>query len=546
MKTKYIFVVGGVISGLGKGITSASIGRLLKDTGFKVTNVKFDAYVNVDAGTMNPTEHGEVFVTADGMETDQDVGNYERFLSCELSKDNYGTTGQIYSSLISKERNLEFGGKCVEVVPHVPLEIIDRIKNAAKKNKAEVVIIEVGGTVGEYQNILFLEAARMLKCQNPGDVAVLLVSYAPVPKMLGEMKTKPTQYASRSLNETGIQADFIVCRGDYELDEPRKEKIALLCNMESAKDIFSAPNVDNIYKVPIMLYKQGLLNRITKKLRLKKNKTDLSKWNDFISRVSKNKPTLNIGVVGKYFHTGSFILSDVYISVIEAIKHAGWHNGVDIKLTWIDSEQFEKNKKNLNMLSEFSGIVVPGGFGTRGVNGIIAAIEYARVNKIPYLGLCYGMQLASIEFARNVAGIREATTQEISLKDNENCVIHIMSDQEKKMLSNAYGGTMRLGNYPTKIKKGTHAYDVYKKELVNERHRHRYEFNNKFKDILEKNGLIISGTSPEGKIVEIVELNKKDHPFFVGVQFHPEFKSWPLKPHPLFAGFIKAAKNKTT
>lgn len=542
MKIKYIFIVGGVISGLGKGITSASIARLLKDAGYKVTNIKIDAYVNVDAGTMNPTEHGEVFVTSDGMETDQDIGNYERFLEQELSSINYATTGQIYQSLINKERNMQFGGKCVEVVPHVPLEIIEKINNAAIKNNAEIIIIEIGGTVGEYQNILFIEAARMLKYNNPSDVLVGLVSYVPIPNSLGEMKTKPTQYASRTLNETGIQADFIMCRGQKELDIPRKERIALLCNMINKKDIFSLPDADNIYKVPFVLYKQGIIERIINKLKLKKNKVNLSKWNKLIKKINQKKSIIKIGIIGKYFQTGDYILSDVYVSVIEAIKHAGWENNVDIKLSWIDSTQFEKDRKKLKQLSELAAIIVPGGFGTRGVEGIINAINYIRVNKIPYLGICYGMQLATIEYARNIAGIKNINTQEITGRSNE--IIHIMPDQEKKLLKNAYGGTMRLGDFSTVLKKNTNSYKAYKKEKIIERHRHRYEFNNKYLEKLEKSGLIIAGTSPDKKIVEIIELPAKNHPFFVGVQFHPEFKSYPTKAHPLFKELIKTALQK--
>jgi len=545
MKTKYIFIVGGVISGLGKGITSASIGRLLKDTGYRVTNMKIDAYVNVDAGTMNPTEHGEVFVTGDGMETDQDIGNYERFLDQELTKVNYTTTGQIYQSLLDKERNLEFDGKCVEVVPHVPLEIIEKINYCAKKNNAEIAIIEIGGTVGEYQNILFIEAARMLKVQNPDDVIVALVSFMPVPRTLGEMKTKPTQYASRTLNESGIQADLIICRAERAIDELRKQKIALLCNIYSKEDIFSAPDLKNIYEVPSVLAKQGIISRIVKKLKLNKKKTDSRKWDQFLALAHKNKPVINIAMVGKYFHSGKFILSDVYISVIEAIKHAAWAQGFEPKLTWQDSEEFETDPNKLNILNNFDAIVVPGGFGSRGVEGIISAIGYARTNKIPFLGLCYGMQLAVVEFARNVAKLPQAHTVEFNQK-SKYPVIHIMSDQEKKMLVHNYGGSMRLGNYPAKLAKNSLSLEAYKKENIIERHRHRYEFNNKYRKKLINHGLIIAGTSPDEKIVEIVELSRETHPYFVGVQFHPEFKSHPQKPHPLFFNLIKKAGESKT
>lgn len=543
-KPRYIFVVGGVISGLGKGITAASIGRMLEDCGFRVTNVKIDAYVNVDAGTMNPTEHGEVFVTRDGLETDQDLGNYERFLGRELTGDNYATTGQIYQSLIKKERNLEFGGKCVEVVPHVPQEIIAKIDNAASKDKAEIVIVEIGGTVGEYQNILFIEAARMLKYKNPDNVLIALVSFLPVPNTLGEMKTKPTQYASRTLNETGIQADILICRGSQKLDKPRTDRLSLLCNMRSKKDIFSAPDVDNVYMVPLIFEKQGMAERIIDKLKLNKSKCNFSKWNKMLKVALKKKKKIKIGIVGKYFSNGQFVLSDVYISVIEAIKHGGWANDVDVELDWVNAEEFEKDSKNVKKLDKYDGIVVPGGFGNRGIEGIIRAIKYARENKIPYLGLCYGMQLATIEFARNVAKIKDACTGEIDEK-GKNQVIHIMPDQEKKMLKNDYGGTMRLGEYPAKLKKGSISYRAYKKAKIKERHRHRFEFNNKYRDKLKKHGLVIAGTSPDDHIVEIIELTSDKHPFFVGVQFHPEFKSWPTKSHPLFTEFIKMAKTLT-
>lgn len=555
-RTKYIFVVGGVISGLGKGIAAASIAKLLQARGLKVSNIKIDAYVNIDAGTMNPIEHGEVFVTDDGMETDQDIGNYERFLGHKLSRINYFTTGQIYKSVIDRERNLGYHGKCVEVVPHIPLEVIGRIKNVAKHDKAEVVIIEIGGTVGEYQNILFLEAGRMLRFSNPKDVLFVLVSYLPIPSKLGEMKTKPTQTAAKTLNSAGIQADFILGRGEKPLDKPRKEKLSWLCNMHT-EDIISAPDVDNIYKVPLNFKEEKLDEKILKKLHLKDSHKDLKDWRALIEKILGIKKKVKIAMVGKYFTTGGFTLTDSYISVIEAIKHASWENNVIPELTWIDAEQFDPTSprfrgiKQVEELKNYDGIVVPGGFGSRGVEGIIEAIKFARVNKIPYLGLCYGMQMAVVEFARNVCNMKQANTTEIDSK-TKYPVVALMDEQIKKMNAKIYGGTMRLGAYPCKITDNTLAHNAYKnitpfgkaqgKNLVIfERHRHRYEFNNEYREMLEDKGLVLSGVSPDNKLVEIIELNKKEHPFFVGVQFHPEFNSQPLKPHPLFQKFIKAS-----
>ncbi len=541
MKTpKFIFIVGGVISGLGKGIAAASLAKLLQARGYKVSNIKIDAYVNVDAGTMNPVEHGEVFVTKDGLETDQDIGNYERFTGRILSKINYATTGQIYKTVIDKERNLEYKGKCVEVVPHIPLEVIDRLKKVAKMDKADIVIVEIGGTVGEYQNVLFLEAGRMLRFENPKDVLFVLVSYLPIPSNLGEMKTKPTQTAVRTLNSAGIQPDFILARGAKTLDNPRKEKISFLCNMRP-EDVVSAPDVNNIYEIPFNFQKENFDKHILAKLGLAQNKSDLTDWRELINKINSTKNGIKIAVVGKYFGTGKFTLSDSYISVIEAIKHASWANNVKPELEWVDSQKFENDPKSISILANYDAIVVPGGFGTRGVEGIIKAIEFARTNKIPYLGLCYGMQMAAIEFARHVCKLKNASSTKIDPK-TKYPIIDLMSDQLKNLNKKIYGGTMRLGTYDCKLAKNTIAKSVYKKEMISERHRHRYEFNNKFKLILQKKGLIFSGTSPDGRLVEIIELSQKTHPYFIACQFHPEFQSTPLKPHPLFMGLIKAGK----
>jgi len=536
--TKYIFVTGGVISGVGKGIASASIGKILQSRGFEVTAMKIDPYVNVDAGTMNPTEHGEVFVLDDGTECDQDMGNYERFLDRNLSRANYMTTGSIYLEVIQKERRMEYKGKCVEVVPQVPMAIIDKLNSAAKQVKADFVIVEIGGTVGEYQNILFLEAVRMLKSKKSSDVLLVLVSLLPtLPGGGNEIKSKPTQYAVRTLNAAGLQPDIIIGRASIPLDNKRKQTISLNCNID-IKDIISAPNVSDIHEIPLNFEKDDLSNRILRKLHTRPRKHDLAEWKKLVFTKETKKP-VKIGIVGKYFGSGNFVLTDSYISVLEAIRHAAIANRVKAEIDWIDAEEFEKKPKLIApTIKKYDGIVVPGGFGSRGVEGKIAAIKYAREGKIPFLGLCYGMQLATIEFARNVCGLKRANTTEIDPK-TPYPVIHIMPEQEKKMLKSDYGGTMRLGAYPCKVVSDTKTCDAYKTKLISERHRHRFEFNNKYRDILTKKGLVIAGTSPDDLLVEIIEL--KNHPFFIASQFHPEFKSRPLRPHPLFLEFIKAA-----
>ncbi len=537
-KTKYIFVVGGVLSGVGKGIAVGSIGRILIDRGLRVSAMKIDPYINVDAGTMNPVEHGEVFVTEDGDETDQDIGNYERFLNTDVTSLNYMTTGRVYLSVIQKERGMKYKGHCVQVVPHIPLEVVDRIKKAADHSQAEVMIIEVGGTVGEYENILFLEAARMMKLDNPDDVVFVLVSYLPVPGHLGEMKTKPTQHAARALNNSGIQPDFIIARGREELDKPRREKLAYFCWLRSQDDVISAPDVENIYDVPAVFERQQFSQLLAKRLHLRLKKKPRSAWDSFVKSVHTAKRAVKIAVVGKYFGTGQYTLSDSYISVIEAIKHAAYSQGAKPELTWIDSETYEQNPQAVHELSHFDGVIVPGGFGTRGIEGIMLAIRFARERHIPYLGLCYGMQLASIEFARNILGLTGAHTVECK-PDSPYLVINVNTTQAKNIADNRYGGTMRLGAYRCLLKKGSLAHKLYKADEISERHRHRYEFNNEFRTQMEAAGLQVAGVNPETDLVEIVEL--KGHPYFVGTQFHPEFNSRPLDPHPLFVGLVKAA-----
>ena len=543
---KYIFVVGGVISGVGKGVTASSIGRILSDRGQKVTSIKIDPYINVDAGTMNPVEHGEVFVLDDGYECDQDMGNYERFLDTTLTNTNYMTTGRVYESIIHKERNLEYGGACVQVVPHIPLEVIHRIEESRAKADANVVVIEIGGTIGEYENILFLEAARIMKLRNPENVFFVVVSYLPVPNNLGEMKTKPTQHAVRTLNSSGIQPDIIVARSKMPLDKKRKEKISLFCNVPEER-VISAPDCSSIYDIPINFEKEGLGDIICKALGLSCSivpNESTKKWEKFAKSAHNHKKEVNIAIVGKYFATGDFTLSDSYLSVIEAIKYSAYVAGVKPILTWISSTDFEKDPKTIKKLSKYDGIIVPGGFGSRGIEGIIKTIEYARKNKMPYFGLCYGMQLLVIEYARNILGLKKANTREID-SSSPDLVIDIMEDQKEKVNNKDMGGSMRLGAYPAVLKKGTIANKAYGIDKISERHRHRYEVNNLYKEKLEKAGLVFSGMSPDGNLCEIAELPQSKHPFFLGTQFHPEFKAHPLSPHPLFTAFIKSCiKNK--
>jgi CTP synthase len=527
------------MSGVGKGITAASVGQILQCRGYKVSAVKMDPYINIDAGTMNPIEHGEVFVTEDGDETDQDLGNYERFLNTNIYKINYMTTGRIYQSVISKERNLEYKGKCVQVVPHIPMEIRDRIQKAVEKTGAEIMIIEIGGTVGEYENLLFLEAARVMKLYHPKDVLTIMVSYLPIPHMIGEMKTKPTQHAVRSLQGAGIQPDLLVARSEKPLDMHRKEKLAINCNV-AIEDVISAPDAESIYDIPLNFEKDNISSRILEKLNLPVRHKEIQNeaWKKMVSAIKHPKHSVEIGIVGKYFSSGDFSLTDSYISVIEAIKHAGVSNLTKVNLHWINAEDVEKD--GVKILKGLDGIIVPQGWGGRGSEGKIATIKYCREKGVPYFGLCYGMQMAVIEFARNVAGLKDANSAECNPKTS-NPVIHIMPGQEKIIAEKGYGGTIRLGGWPCQIQAGTHLAKAYakftQKTVVSERHRHRYEFNNDYRTMFENLGLVIAGTSPDGLIVEAIEL--KNHPFFIGVQFHPEYISRPLAPHPLFVEFVK-------
>lgn len=533
---KFIFVVGGVMSGVGKGVAAASIGRILQSKGYRVSAIKIDPYINIDAGTMNPTEHGEVFVTEDGDETDQDIGNYERFLNQNIYSDNYMTTGRVYQTVIERERNLGYHGKCVEVVPHIPEEIIRRINNAAKKSDAEIMMVEIGGTVGEYQNLLFLEAARMMKMQNFHDVLFILVSFLPVPGKLGEMKTKPTQYAIRTLNSAGIQADFVLCRAEQAIDKERKQKIAVNGGL-FPDHIISAPDVDSIYDIPINFEAEHLGEKILKQFGWSPRQIGgLEEWKEFVARSKAAQKIVKIGICGKYFKTGDFVLKDSYISVIEAIKHAAGVNGVQTEIQWLNAEVYEEDASKLIELSQFDGVIVPGGFGGRGVEGKIKVIRYLRENKILFFGLCYGLQLATIEFVRNVCGLSGATSEEID-QNSEHKVIHIMPDQIQNINQGKYGATMRLGAYPCVLDERSICYNAYREKQIFERHRHRYEVNNAYRDIMEQKGLLLAGLSPDRRLVEAIEL--PGHPFFVATQFHPEFKSRPIVGHPLFNAFIK-------
>lgn len=540
--TKFIFVSGGVISGIGKGITSSSIGAILKAKGFSVSPVKVDMYLNQDAGTIRPQEHGEVWVTKDGIETDQDLGHYERFIGENIMRANYITTGQIYAEVLRKERAFEYKGEDVEAIPHVTDEIIRRWETAGKGY--DFCLIELGGTVGEYQNGIFFEATRIMKLRDPHTVFHIHVAYLPIPSYLGEMKSKPVQQSVRVLNSMGIEPDIVVGRSEVPIDDRRKERVALFCNV-SKDHVLSNPDVSSIYEVPVILENQHAGEIILQKFGIKARKQDLRQWKQLVHTIKTVKKEVHIAVVGKYFGVGKFQLADSYVSVIESIKHAAWANKVKPVMHWISSLDVEKQGAKA-VLGKYDGIVVPGGFGSRGTEGMILAIQYAREHKVPYLGLCYGMQMATIEFARNVAKLKNANTTEVD-ENSPYPVIHIMPDQAKKMLNREYGASMRLGGWDCVLTRKTLTEKCYLecgvikktgKPKINERHRHRYEFNNEYREQLENAGLVVSGTTPDGQLVEIIEL--KDHPFFIGSQFHPEFQSRPLAPHPLFYGFMKA------
>jgi len=537
--TNYIIVTGGVVSGLGKGITTASIGKILKLHGYKVTAIKIDPYMNCDAGTLRPTEHGEVWVTEDGGEIDQDLGHYERFLDINIPKCHNITTGQVYGAVIEKERKGKYLGKTVQPIPHVTDEIKRRIRKPSQDGSFDFVIVEIGGTVGDYENVLFLEAVRQMKLEGD-DIIFVHVTYVPVLDSLGEAKTKPTQHSVKLLREIGIQPDFIITRSKAALDDVRREKIAMFCNVHE-DEVISNSNVDNVYSVPLLFEEQELSKKILHKLDLRKNYNNMKTWEIFIKKLKRLDKKITIGIVGKYFDIGTSQLSDSYISVIEAVKHAAWNNNLEAKIKWIDSKIFEKDLKKLSTLNKLDGIIVPGGFGLSGVQGKIDTIKYAREKGIPYLGLCLGMQLAVVEYAQNVCNLKDAHSKEID-KKAQHPVIDFIPDQVNIIRESRYGATMRLGAYPAVLKKDSLVHKLYGKNKVSERHRHRYEVNPKYIEVLEGKGLVFSGRSPDGVLMEFMEL--QDHPYFVATQAHPEFKSRPMKPSPLFDGLIKAAKKR--
>ncbi len=535
----YIIITGGVVSGLGKGITTASIGKILQLHGYSVTAMKIDPYINYDAGTLRPTEHGEVWVTEDGGEIDQDLGHYERFLDINIPKYHNITTGQVFNTVIEKERNGKYLGKTVQPIPHVTDVIKQRIKRPAKEAKYDFILVEIGGTVGDYENVLFLEAVRQMK-QEGERVVFVHVTYVPMLDALGEAKTKPTQHSVKLLREIGIQPDFIITRSEKTLDGVRREKIAMFCNVHE-DDVISNEDVDNVYAVSLLFEKQDFCKKILRKLNLRKDRNNLASWEKFIKKIRRLKNPVTIGIVGKYFDIGTSQLSDSYISVIEAVKHAAWNNNMKPDIKWIDSKIFEKDERKLKELEKLDGIIVPGGFGLSGIEGKIATIHYAREHDIPYLGLCLGMQLAVVEYARNVCGMKGANTTEVD-KKTPYPVIDFIPEQVKVIRESRYGATMRLGAYPALLKKGSVIQKLYNKNKVFERHRHRYEVNPEFVGALEERGLVFSGKSPDGVLMEFMEL--PNHPYFVGTQAHPEFKSRPLKPAPLFHGLIRAAAKR--
>jgi CTP synthase len=549
--SKYIFVSGGVISGIGKGITSASIAFLLKSQGLKITMIKADPYLNVDAGTMNPLEHGETFVLEDGFETDMDIGTYERFVNESFSRPNSMTCGAVLDQVIKDERSLAYDGKWVSLDYHVPDEIIHWIEKVAKKSKADVTVIEIGGTVGEIGNSIFLEANKIMKARYGEDVLHVHLSYLPLPPTLGEMKSKPVQISTQLLNKHGILPDFLIARSEQGIDDVRAEKLSTYC-LVPKENIVSAPDVNNIYQVPVNYSKFDIGQKIIKKLNLKTKPTDMfQKWSVKMKNIREIEKELKIGVVGKYFKSGKFDLKDSYVSVLEALNHACWEQGYKANVKWFVADDLDE-KKLKEELKEMDGVIVPQGWGSRGAEGKIRAIQVIREEKIPYLGLCYGMQMAVIEYARNVLGFKGANSEEVELKTKDP-VIHLMEDQKSNIENGTYGGTIRLGAWPCKVKEGSRLEEQYKNygnelfdslPVVQERHRHRYEFNNEYRDRFEKAGLVLSGKSPDDMLVEAIELPKKVHPFFIGTQYHPELKTRFLAPHPLFMGFVKACSEE--
>jgi CTP synthase len=527
---KYIFITGGVVSSLGKGIASASIGKLLEERGLKVTIIKCDPYINVDPGTMNPFQHGEVYVTDDGAETDLDLGHYERFTNAKLTKDNNITTGKIYHSVISKERRGDYLGKTVQIIPHITDEIKNSIKKVGSERNTDIVIVEIGGTVGDIEGLPFLEAIRQLRLELGRGYAVSIhVTLVPLIRSAGEIKTKPTQHSVGKLREIGIIPDILLCRTEKRLTKEAREKIALFCNVDK-EAVIPAIDVKSIYEVPVYFKREGLDRLIVRTLNIKCDEGTLTDWkNTVVNRVKSPGKTVSIAVVGKYI-----TLQDAYKSIYEALAHGAIANDARLAIKRVDSEDIEKNGVD-KYLEGAQGILVPGGFGHRGIEGKIEAARYARTNKVPFFGICLGMQTAVVEFARNVCGMKNADSTEFD-KDTKYPVISLLEEQKKVKKK---GATMRLGLYDCALKKGTNAYRAYKKEKIAERHRHRYEFNNEYRDRMRKSGMVFSGINPKTNLVEIIEL--EDHPWFVACQFHPEFRSKPDKPHPLFRDFIRSS-----
>ena len=538
MRTKFIIITGGVLSSLGKGLSAASIGALLEARGLTITFLKFDPYINVDPGTMNPFQHGEVYVTDDGAETDLDLGHYERYTHAMMSKKNNCTTGKIYDTVIAKERRGDYLGGTVQVIPHITDEIKKRIFDLT--DDQDLVIVEVGGTVGDIESLPFLEAVRQLKGDvGKENICYIHVTLVPYIETAGELKTKPTQHSVKALREIGIQPDIILCRTKYDLTEAVKSKIALFCNVE--KDaVITAKDVETIYEVPLKFHKEGLDEKIVDLLNIWTKKPDLLKWEEIVYNIKHPEKEVTIGIVGKYVD-----LKESYKSLGEALVHGGLANKALVNIKYIDSEALEKDNSIIKMFSELNGILVPGGFGSRGIEGKIKAIQFAREKKVPFFGICLGMQLAVVEFGRNKIHLNDCNSQEFNQK-TAHPVIYLLEqwkDQrnllQKRSFNSDKGGTMRLGAYPCFLNENTFSFNAYQKKEISERHRHRYEFNNRYLELYEKHGMIIAGRSPDNDLVEIVEI--KDHPWFVGCQFHPEFKSKPWKPHPLFREFIKAS-----
>ena len=548
---KYIFVSGGVLSGLGKGVTAASLGLLLRSRGYSVTNIKCENYLNLDSGNINPIEHGDVFLCEDGLEADLDLGTYERFLGVNVGEKNFTTMGQIYLKVIEDTKNLSFNGATVDAVPYVPEEVIRRIKTAAEG--FDIILVELGGTVGEYQNAIYYEAYRILKLRQPHDVLHVHVTYFPTPEHIHELKSKPTQLSVKLLNSMGIQPDFIVGRAASAIDDKRKEKVAFYCNLDK-DDVISNPDLPSIYQLPLTFHEQEFDTRVLTKLGLEVKRIDIASWKKLVEQIDGPfDQDIKVAIIAKYIATGEFELQDSYASLLESIKHASWHTHKDAEIVFINAEDVEKETPEaMKKLHSADAVIVPIGWGSRGVEGKIKAIHYARTQKVPYLGLCYGMQLAAIEYARDVLGLDSAHTEEV---DGEciDPIIHSIPFDPKYQRIKGEGASMRLGAYDCVLKKGTVAYEIYKKHhafkdesqgIISERHRHRYEFNNDYRERMEAAGFVISGTSPDDFFVEMIELPPETHPFFVATQAHPEYKSQPLRPHPIFVEFLEAASKR--